>query len=224
MVRFQHKCIFAQTIHSRPLVRKMWVWDWYEGFDSLNTDWDQVKTLGVVLDDIKLPFSEYVTRNIQKALGGLGGLYRFKSLPPEPAKLRSCASTHPINLPILLICIQKHYYEWLLWNNQNPRILIPPSVLFTHSCAPIECPPSERKPISCQWKQYPGYWGLYIPLWFLPQESLNNFGRGFNSGRKIMSWPVSSIIPAGPPKFPGSSLIAICKAKKISTVQKFKFH
>lgn len=165
-----------------------------------------------MLDDIKLTFTEHVTRNIQKALSGLGGLYRFKSLLPDPAKLRSCASTHPINLSILLICIQKHYLEW--WNSQNPRILIPPSVLSTHSCAPIECALSERNPISCQWKQYPGYWGLYIPLQFLPQESLNNFGRGFNSGRKVMSWPVSSIIPAGPPKSPVSSLIAICKAEK----------
>jgi len=48
---------------------------------------DKVKTLGVILDS-DLSFSEHVTYAIQRALGRLRGLYRFRYLLPEFAKLQ----------------------------------------------------------------------------------------------------------------------------------------
>ncbi|XP_054264312.1 uncharacterized protein LOC128996518 [Macrosteles quadrilineatus] len=48
---------------------------------------DKSKTLGVVLDS-SLTFSDHVTHASQRALGRLRGLYRFRSLLPESAKLR----------------------------------------------------------------------------------------------------------------------------------------
>jgi hypothetical protein len=48
---------------------------------------DRVKTLGVVLDR-DLTFSDHVTNASQRALGRLRGLYRFRSLLPESAKLQ----------------------------------------------------------------------------------------------------------------------------------------
>lgn len=48
---------------------------------------EKVKTLGVVLDR-DLTFSDHVTYSMHRALGRLRGLYRFKSLLPEYAKLR----------------------------------------------------------------------------------------------------------------------------------------
>src|SRR5436190_8665987 len=47
---------------------------------------DKIKTLGVVLDK-DLTFSDHVTSAIQRSLGRLRGLYRFRSLLPESAKL-----------------------------------------------------------------------------------------------------------------------------------------
>lgn len=47
---------------------------------------DKVKTLGVVLDS-NLTFSEHVTHATQRAIGRLRGLYRFRTLLPETAKL-----------------------------------------------------------------------------------------------------------------------------------------
>ena len=46
-----------------------------------------MKTLGVLLDR-DLTFSDHVTNAIQRALGRLRGLYRFRALLPEPAKLQ----------------------------------------------------------------------------------------------------------------------------------------
>src|SRR5436190_6672682 len=46
---------------------------------------DKIKTLGVILDK-DLTFSEHVTSAIQRSLGRLRGLYRFRSLLPESAK------------------------------------------------------------------------------------------------------------------------------------------
>lgn len=46
-----------------------------------------IKTLGVVLDN-RLTFSEHVTQTIQKALGRLRGLYRYRELLPQDAKLQ----------------------------------------------------------------------------------------------------------------------------------------
>ena len=48
---------------------------------------DKVKTLGVVLDS-DLNFSDHVTYTMQKALGRLRGMYRFKDLLPESAKVK----------------------------------------------------------------------------------------------------------------------------------------
>jgi hypothetical protein len=48
---------------------------------------DQVKTLGVVLDK-GLTFTDHVTYASQRALGRLRGLYRFRSLLPEAAKVQ----------------------------------------------------------------------------------------------------------------------------------------
>ncbi len=48
---------------------------------------DAVKTLGVVLDG-ELSFSEHVTHSIQRAVGRLRGLYRFRGLLPESVKLQ----------------------------------------------------------------------------------------------------------------------------------------
>lgn len=48
---------------------------------------DKVKTLGVVLDS-GLTFSEHVTCATQRAMGRLRGLYRFRHMLPEPAKLQ----------------------------------------------------------------------------------------------------------------------------------------
>lgn len=48
---------------------------------------DSVKTLGVVLDG-GLAFSEHVTHSIQRAVGRLRGLYRYRSLLPESVKLQ----------------------------------------------------------------------------------------------------------------------------------------
>jgi hypothetical protein len=56
------------------------------GTESL-TICDSVKTLGVVLDK-DLTFSDHVTQSIQRALGRLRGMYRFRDLLPEPAKLQ----------------------------------------------------------------------------------------------------------------------------------------
>ncbi|KAG8300814.1 hypothetical protein J6590_067559 [Homalodisca vitripennis] len=46
-----------------------------------------LKLYGVVLD-IELSFSDHVTHATQGALGRLRGLYRFRSLLPESAKLQ----------------------------------------------------------------------------------------------------------------------------------------
>lgn len=48
---------------------------------------DKAKTLGLVLDR-NLTFSDHVTYTIQRALGRLRGLYRFRSLFPESAKIQ----------------------------------------------------------------------------------------------------------------------------------------
>ncbi len=48
---------------------------------------DKVKTLGVWLDR-GLTFSDHVSNAIQRALGRLRGLYRFKTLLPESAKIK----------------------------------------------------------------------------------------------------------------------------------------
>ncbi|KAG8288800.1 hypothetical protein J6590_010912 [Homalodisca vitripennis] len=47
---------------------------------------DKGKTLGIVLDS-DLTFSDHVTDTIQRALGRLRGLYRFRNLLPKSAKL-----------------------------------------------------------------------------------------------------------------------------------------
>ena len=47
----------------------------------------KVKTLGVVLDS-DLTLSDHVTHCIQRALGRLRGLYRFRTLLPDAAKLQ----------------------------------------------------------------------------------------------------------------------------------------
>jgi len=48
---------------------------------------DKVKTLGVILDS-GLTFSEHVTYATQRAMGRLKGLFRFRNLLPQPAKLQ----------------------------------------------------------------------------------------------------------------------------------------
>ncbi|XP_046674545.1 uncharacterized protein LOC124363340 [Homalodisca vitripennis] len=48
---------------------------------------NSVKTLGVVLDS-NLTFSEHVTFSVQRALGCLKGLHRYRTLLPECAKMQ----------------------------------------------------------------------------------------------------------------------------------------
>lgn len=60
------------------------------GSESL-TIRDSVKTLGVVLDK-DLTFSDHVSHSVRRALGRLRGMYRFRDLLPESAKLQLAQS------------------------------------------------------------------------------------------------------------------------------------
>ncbi|XP_046666675.1 uncharacterized protein LOC124358421 [Homalodisca vitripennis] len=70
---------------------------------------DTVKTLGVVLDR-GLTFSDHITHVSQLALGRLRGLYRYRSILPESAKLQLVQS---LVLSVLYYCFpaygQQHY-------------------------------------------------------------------------------------------------------------------
>lgn len=143
-----------------------------------------VKTVGIVLDDI-LTFSDHITYNIQKMFGRLRGLYRFRGLLPEPAKL---------HLVQTLIHSISQFWCCTVFGTRMSRETLEefeycrtsPSVLCTRSGGTIGCPPSARKPICCWWKQYAGYRRTVKPTRSLHQESLVQFtfGRGFNSRRR----------------------------------------
>lgn len=71
---------------------------------------EKAKTLGLVLDS-KLLFSDHVTYTIQRALGRLKGLYRFRSIFPESAKI------HLVNSLILSV----FYYCYPAYGNSLLR-------------------------------------------------------------------------------------------------------
>jgi len=71
---------------------------------------DTAKILGVVLDS-GLTFSQHVTHTIQKALGRLRGLYRYRSLLPEPAKLQLIQS----------LILSNFYYCYPAYGNSISR-------------------------------------------------------------------------------------------------------
>lgn len=61
---------------------------------------NKVKTLGVVLDR-DLSFTDHVNASIQRAVGRLRGLYRFRKLLPEPVKLELIQA---LVLPVFYYC------------------------------------------------------------------------------------------------------------------------
>jgi len=72
---------------------------------------DKVKTLGVVLDK-SLTFTDHVTHASQQALGRLRGLYRFRSLLPEAAKLQLVQS----------LILSVFYYCFPAYGNSLSRV------------------------------------------------------------------------------------------------------
>lgn len=131
----------------------------------------QCWTLNIVLYD-KLTFSDYFTHNIQKALGRLSGLNRFKSLQAFILSIfEYCYSAHRSSISrnytgnpkiadhLHRLMFKLRRYNWVLSLWEEAHLLQMEAIYFV----------------------------IYSPQGPCPKDSLNTVVRGFNSRRKVPS-------------------------------------